>query len=154
MLGPLYHLVEEADRKTALKEASERLREGGVLFSAFISRFGVMGDLMKKLPDWIENSEEVWSLLKHGRSPEDAPRDCGFRGYFAKVAEIVPLHEAIGLETLVLAGVEPAISADDESYNGLQGEQRRLWLDLLYEISAEMSILGASRHLLYIGQKK
>lgn len=153
MLGPLYHLVEEADRKTALKEASERLREGGVLFSAFISRFGVMGDLMKKLPDWIENSEEVWSLLKHGRSPEDAPRDGGFRGYFAKVAEIVPLHEAIGLETLVLAGVEPAISADDESYNGLQGEQRRLWLDLLYEISAEESIVGASRHLLYIGRK-
>jgi hypothetical protein len=46
------------------------------------------------------------------------------------------------------------IAADDESYNKLQGKQRQLWLDLLYEISIERSILGASRHLLYIGRKK
>ena len=65
-----------------------------------------------------------------------------------------PLHEALGFETLVVAGIEPAISADDESYNKLQGEQRQLWLDLLYEMSAEKSIIGASRHLLYIGKKK
>jgi hypothetical protein len=152
-MGPLYHLVEEADRKTALKEAADRLREGGVLFSAFISRFGIMGDLMKNLTDWIENQAEVRSLVEHGHRPGDAPRG-GFRGYFAKVAEIAPLHEALGFETLALAGVEPGISADDESYNRLEGEQRRLWLDLLYEISQDSSILGASRHLLYIGRKK
>lgn len=153
LMGPLYHLVEEADRKTALKETTDHLREGGILLSAFISRFGVIGDLMKKLPDWIENSGEVRSLLENGRSPEEAPRDGGFRGYFAKVAEIAPLHEAFGFETLALVGVEPAISADDESYNKLQGEQRKMWLDLLYQISTEESMLGASRHLLYIGRK-
>jgi hypothetical protein len=84
---------------------------------------------------------------------EHATQDGGFRGYFAKVSEISPLHEALGFETLALVGVEPAISADDESYNKLQGEQRQRWLDLLYEISAEESISGASRHLLYIGRK-
>jgi hypothetical protein len=91
--------------------------------------------------------------LEQGRRPENAPRDGGFRGYFAKVPEIAPLHEALGFETLALVGVEPAISADDESYNQLEGSRRRLWLDLLYEISAEESMLGASRHLLYIGRK-
>jgi SAM-dependent methyltransferase len=153
LMGPLYHLVEEADRQAALKEASDRLREGGIFCSAFISRFGVMGDLMKKLPDWIENQEQVRYLLEKGRRPDHAPRDGGFRGYFAKASEIAPLHETLGFETLALVGVEPAISADDESYNKLEGVQRRLWLDLLYEISAEESILGASRHLLYIGRK-
>jgi len=54
---------------------------------------------------------------------------------------------------LTLAGVEPAISADDESYNKLQGQQRHLWLNLLYVVSTEPSIIGASRHLLYIGRK-
>lgn len=153
LMGPLYHLIEEADRKTALKQSADRLREGGILFSAFISRFGIMGDLMKNLPDWIKNQTEVRSLLENGRRPDDAPRGGGFRGYFAQVAEITPLHEAMGFETLALVGVEPAISADDESYSKLQGEQRQLWLDLLYEISTEASILGASRHLLYIGRK-
>jgi hypothetical protein len=31
---------------------------------------------------------------------------------------------------------------------------RELWLDLLQEVGAEASILGASRHLLYVGRKE
>ena len=40
--------------------------------------------------------------------------------------------------------LEPAISADDESYHAL---------DLLFEVSAERSMLAASRHLLYVGRR-
>jgi SAM-dependent methyltransferase len=152
LMGPLYHLVIEADRRAALKEASDCLRSGGLIFSAFISRFGIMGDLIRNVPDWIEQREEVRSILERGRSPEDFPRG-GFRGYFARISEIAPLHEAMGFETLTVAGVEPAISADDESYNRLDGIHRQLWLDLLVELSTERSIMGASRHLLYIGSK-
>jgi hypothetical protein len=152
LMGPLYHLIVEADRKAALREAFDRLRAGGLIFSAFLSRFGIMGDLIRNVPGWIEDQAEVRSLLARGRRPDDYPRG-GFRGYFAHVSEIAPLHEAVGFETLAVAGVEPAISADDESYNRLQGRQRQLWLELLYEMSAERSIIGASRHLLYIGRK-
>lgn len=152
LMGPLYHLVVEEDRITALKEVSDRLRKGGILFSAFISRFGVMGDLIKNMPYWIEDQEEVRSILEHGKDPHHQPQE-GFRGYFAHTNEIIPLHEGMGFETLALAGVEPAISADDESYNMLEGTQRQLWLDLFHEISTEKSILGASRHLLYVGKK-
>ncbi len=153
LMGPLYHLVVEADRKLALKEAFDHLREGGLLFSSFLSRYGVQGEILARNPGWIENQAEVKALLEAGKRPEDAPRG-GFRGYFARIPEIALLHEAAGLETVVLAGVEPAISADDESYNNLQGKQRQLWLNLFVEMSTEPSILGASRHLLYIGRKK
>ncbi|MGE5377629.1 MAG: class I SAM-dependent methyltransferase [Bacteroidota bacterium] len=153
LMGPLYHLVEAADRKRALTEAFCRLKKGGILFSAFISRLGIMGDLLKNVPQWIEEQQEVQSHLERGRDPDDYPKG-GFRGYFAHVSEIAPLHEAIGFETMTIAGVEPGISADDESYNMLQGGRRQLWLDLFYKISTEPSILGASRHLLYIGRKK
>jgi len=152
LMGPLYHLITETDRKVALQQAFDRLRAGGILFSAFLSRFGMMGDLIKKVPGWIENQAAVRSQLESGKRPDDFPRG-GFRGYAAQVSEIAPLHEAIGFESLVVAGVEPAISADDESYNKLEGRQRQLWLDLLFEISTDSSILGASRHLLYIGKK-
>ena len=153
LMGPLYHLVEEADRKQALQEAFDRLRAGGLFFSSFISRYGVLCDLIKDLPGWIEDQARVRSHLERGKRPEGAPRG-GFRGYFVKASEIAPLHEALGFETLVVACVEPVIAADDESYHRLQGGQRQLWLDLLYEISTEDSIIGASRHLLYIGRKK
>jgi len=152
VLGPLYHLVEESDRLLVLKQVFDLLKPGGGLFSAFISRYGILGDLMQKVPTWIEDRDQVRSVLDQGRDPENWPRG-GFRGYFATVDEIAPLHESLGFETRTLAAVEPAISADDDSYNGLEGHQRQLWLDLLFEISTEASILGSSRHLLYIGQK-
>jgi S-adenosylmethionine-dependent methyltransferase len=152
VMGPLYHLVEVADRKVALKEAAAHLKEDGILFSSFISRLGIMGDLIRNVPDWIENQAEVRSILELGKDP-DHYHGSGFRGYFAQISEISPLHESCGFETLTIAGVEPAISADDESYNKLEGMQRQQWLDLFYRISTELSIIGASRHILYIGRK-
>jgi hypothetical protein len=144
--------VVKADRKLALKEAFDRLRAGGLIFSSFISRFGMISDLIKNVPGWIEDQAKVRSLIERGKRPDGYPRG-GFRGYFAQASEIAPLHRAVGFETLVVAGVEPVISADDESYNKLQEKQRQLWLDLLFELSVEKSIIGASRHLLYIGKK-
>jgi hypothetical protein len=58
-----------------------------------------------------------------------------------------------GFSTLVVAAAEPAISADDKSYNTLEGKRRKAWLDLFFEISTQETIIGASRHLLYIGRK-
>ncbi len=152
LMGPLYHLVFEEDRRQAVRQAADRLRSGGLLFSTHLSRLGSLGDLMRRVPEWIERGEEVRSLLDRGRRPDDQPRD-GFRGYFARVSEIRPLHEALGIQTIVLAGVEPAISADDESYNKLQAPRRDLWLDLLFEVSSDETTVGASRHLLYVGRK-
>jgi S-adenosylmethionine-dependent methyltransferase len=152
LMGPLYHLVFEEDRREALRQALDRLRSGGLLFSTHLSRLGVLGDLMRKIPEWIEQGEVVRSLLERGRRPDNQSRG-GFRGYFARISEIRPLHEALGIQTIVLAGVEPAISADDEIYNNLQGSRRELWLDLLEEVSADETTVGASRHLLYVGRK-
>ena len=152
LMGPLYHLIYETDRNMALQEAFARLHAGGVIFTAFISRYGIWGDLLKNMPEIIEDWGEVQSVLSKGRNEDDYPRG-GFRAYFATVEEIAPLHEAVGFETIKVVGVEPAISADDESYNQLEGERRKRFLDVFYEISVQPSIVGASRHLLYIGRK-
>ena len=152
LMGPLYHLVFEEDRRQAVRQAADRLRSGGLLFSTHLSRLGVLADLIRRTPEWIERGEEVHSLLGRGRRPDDQPRG-GFRGYFARVSEIRPLHEALGIQTIVLAGVEPTISADDESYNKLQAPLRELLLDLLLEVGTDETTVGASRHLLYIGRK-
>jgi S-adenosylmethionine-dependent methyltransferase len=152
LMGPLYHLVHELDRILALQQAHARLRPGGIIVTTFVSRFGLFSDLLKTMPEWITERKEVQSVLAIGRDPEDYPRG-GFRGYFATPTELAPLHESFGFETLVVAASEPIIGADDESYNKLTGRQRRLWLDQLFEMSTEPSIIGASRHLLYIGRK-
>lgn len=152
LMGPLYHLIVEADRQTALQQAADRLRKDGVIFTAFISRYGLLYDLLRNKPEWVDNGDEVQSILADGKRPDHFPRG-GFRAYSARLPEIAPLHEALGFETLAIAGVEPAVGADDERYNQLQGEQRQRWLDALYTVSTEPSIIGASKHILYMGRK-
>lgn len=153
LMGPLYHLIEARDRQAALQQACDHLHPGGLLISAWISRFAVLSDLVKLRPEWIEDWAEVRSVLEFGQRPQHYPRG-GFRGYLAHPDEIAPLHEALGLEKMALAAVEPVIAADDESYNRLPASLRDQWLDLLFEVSTQPAILGASRHLLYIGRKK
>lgn len=152
LMGPLYHLVLEADRTAALKSAYACVKPGGVIFSALLSRLGVLGNLIKENPSWIEDQDHVRSLVQHGRRPAGALKG-GFRGYFVRLNEVAPMHETVGFRTLKIAGVEPAISADDDSYNKLEGKQRELWLDLLFEISGDQSMVASSRHILYIGEK-
>jgi SAM-dependent methyltransferase len=152
VMGPLYHLIVEADRVQALREAHTRLRSGGLIVSAWLCRYGVLADLLKHSPGWIDDQLHVASLLTFGKRPDSHPRG-GFRGYSARPAELAPLHEGAGFATLALAGVEPCIGADDDVYNRLSGKQREQWLDVLFQVSAEPSIMGSSRHLLYVGRK-
>ncbi|MGD1118100.1 MAG: class I SAM-dependent methyltransferase [Dehalococcoidales bacterium] len=152
LMGPLYHLVEQKDREKAVLEAYRRLKLGGLIFSAFVSRYGIWGNLMTTLPLLIERQEDLRSVMKEGK---DAVVPAGgFRGYFATTREIAPLHEKAGFKTLVLAGVEPANTVADGAYAGLEGERKQQWLDLLFAISTEPSLIGACDHLLYIGAKE
>ena len=106
LMGPLYHLVLKEDREKAVQEAYCRLKSGGVIFSSFVSRYGIWGTIMTRLSFLIDRQEDVRSVIKKGKDvmvPEG-----GFRGYFTTVKEIAPLHEKAGFRTLALAGVEPA----------------------------------------------
>lgn len=153
LMGPLYHLVRREDRLLALQRAHACLEAGGILFSALLSRYGCLGDQLKQGAPRGEEYAEFESIVECGCQPARSGQWQGFRGYWATAEEIAPLHEEAGFETIVLAGVEPAISADDESYNRLEGRQREFWLDLLFRVSAEPSMVASSRHLLYVGRK-
>ncbi len=82
LMGPMYHLIVEQDRRQALQQAIDRLRAGGLLVTAFLSRLGTLGDLLTRMPEWIERQAEVRFFIERGRRPDDQPRG-GFRGYFA-----------------------------------------------------------------------
>jgi S-adenosylmethionine-dependent methyltransferase len=153
VMGPFYHLVLEEDRKIALTQAYKHLKNGGLVFSTFTCRYGIWGDLMKNFPDHIDQAGRLEPIVTRGK--QDIPFESwgkAFRAYFASPEEIPLLHEAAGLKTIALAGLETA-GIRDEMYNSLQGKRRQKWLDLLFSISTQPSIVGASNHLLYVGKK-
>jgi S-adenosylmethionine-dependent methyltransferase len=153
IMGPLYHLVVEADRQAAVKEVYDRLKPGGIIVSAFISRFGIWADIMNKNPEILDDPAGAQMILDEGQDPVFTEWGRTFRAYFARLSEIAPLHERTGFRTLTVAGAEPLGIGMNETYADLSETSRRNWLDLMLKISAEPSILGASTHILYIGRK-
>jgi S-adenosylmethionine-dependent methyltransferase len=152
VMGPLYHLFSAPDRQVVLDQTYRHLKNGAPIVSSIIQRLGIMGFIMANSPEWILRPDEVDWMLREGRDSPEYPKG-GFPGYGARPEELREMHEGAGFITECIAAVEPAIGAFDESYNRLQGKVHEAWLDLLFRISTEPSLLGTSRHLLYIGHK-
>lgn len=155
LMGPLYHLLSEEDRRKALREARRVLRANGLLFAAFITSYAVIRWAAKEEPQWIiQNPESLKALLSSGALPK-RPDDPGFTSaYFAHPAEIKPLLESEGFETLDLIACEGVISMIEEKINELKGEAFEAWVELNYRLSRDPSIHGAAEHILYVGRKR
>ncbi len=157
LMGPLYHLHAEADRRQALTQTLRKLKPGGRLFAAFIGRYAVHRWLAWNDPAWVlREPERHERLLATGEDerPVEAPVGQGLAdAYLAHPTEIVPFMESCGLETLALIGCEGISDSLDSLLNQAQPEVWNAWVDLNYQPSQDPSLHGACSHLLYVGQK-
>lgn len=154
LMGPLYHLLIEEDRRRALCEARRVLKANGLLFAAFITKYAVLRWATKEEPNWIiKHPERLETLLSLGALPK-RPDDTGFTSaYFAHPNEIKPLIESEGFDTLDLIACEGIISMIEGKINELTGEAFEAWVELNYKLGRDPSILGAAEHILYVGRK-
>jgi ubiquinone/menaquinone biosynthesis C-methylase UbiE len=66
MMGPLYHLLEEENRRKAIREARRVLKPKGIAFVAFIIRYAGIRWIAKHEPDCQGCFEKAQHLLKTG----------------------------------------------------------------------------------------
>jgi S-adenosylmethionine-dependent methyltransferase len=151
VMGPLYHLHQEAERLAALGQAKRLLNSGGLIFGSFITRFSAFRDAAVHGYSFVEADPaytEQWlanGINYHGGGFTDA--------YFARPEEVIPLVEKAGFKTIKMIGCEGILSGHEEYVYSLSGLDREFWLDLNYRMAQEPSLYGASDHLLYIGRK-
>jgi SAM-dependent methyltransferase len=114
LLGPLYHLVEAADRAQALAEARRVTRPGGLVVAAGISRYAGLLEYGNAGLLSEENAELFTDSLTTGRNYDDPT---GFtNAYFHHADELRAEFEAAGLHDLVVLGVEgPAAPTMDKA---------------------------------------
>ena len=155
VMGPLYHLIDEADRLAAVRESLRVLKAGGVVLAATINHLGVARAGVSEFPDWY-NDPICLNIVDSyiNRVPYDEPH--GFtEAYFAHPLELRRWYEDAGAETISMA-------AQEGIAGGLRDECRRLaenptaWQHFVRIVLAtceDPTILGGSEHTLYVGRK-
>ena len=104
LLGPLYHLLDPAERARALAEARRVVRPGGLIVGAFISRHAPIIDVSAKL---LINDDAMFGRLRRLRHEGRNDANHGFTAaYFHTVEEIRADFAAAGLDDPAVYGVE------------------------------------------------
>lgn len=157
LMGPLYHLLDEADRRRAVAEARRVLTRDGLLFAAFITAYAPLRDMAKFYPEeiagYFSTPAAVIEWVKDGRWPS-RPGGGFTDAYFAHPAVVRPFMEEAGFETLSLLACEGVVSMIEDKVNELAGPLWDYWVEVNYRLASDPSILGGCEHLLYIGKKK
>ncbi len=149
LFGPLYHLVDQADRLKSLKEAYRLLKPNGQLFAVGISRFAsLMDSLYKEVLDSKKQviKQELVTGVHHKISE-------GFDfGYLHTPSELKEEIQQSGFQNVSILAIEGPVWHKGIMAN-LYKDQNN-WQELLTiieKIEAEESILGASAHIMAIG---
>jgi SAM-dependent methyltransferase len=155
LLGPLYHLIDRADRLTALREAARVVRRGGLVLAAVISRFASAYDgLRRHFLDDPDFQTVVAQDLRSGRHVNPTRRPGWFTtAYFHHPDEVPRELGDAGLSVESVLAIEGPGSFLVDAEHWLDDPDRReVLLRVIRAVEAEPTLLGASSHLLAVGR--
>ncbi|HOU11736.1 MAG TPA: methyltransferase domain-containing protein [Anaerolineae bacterium] len=154
LMGPLYHLLDEAERRQALAEAYRVVKPGRLVCAAFITRYAAHRDAAARYPEQaFEEAADYRNIAQTGLLPPRADGAVAFTAYFAHPAEVTPLCRSVGLDVDAVLGVEGVASAHETLLNALEGAAWDFWVDVNYEIAHDPAIHGGAEHLLAVCRK-
>jgi len=153
LMGPLYHLLEEEERRKAICEAARLLKPGAPIFASFTTRYAPCSFAAKYYPEKLAEENRDFRIMLETGVYRPVSGQGWTHAYFAHPSEVRPLLESCGFESLDLIACEGIISMIEEKVNELTGEFWEEWVELNYRIGKDPCVHGAAEHLLYVGRK-
>jgi len=152
LMGPMYHLLEEADRVTAMNAALRLLKPGGVIYVSFINIFAGLIYAMKFKPEAVIDPNETpfMECIYNGISYAGTAFT---QAFFIQKDEMLPFMARFPLEKLHFFGQEGITSPCEQNLTA-QPEVAEAWLDLSERLWERDDLLNYSEHLMYVGRKK
>ncbi len=153
--GPFYHLPDEPDRDRACTEMARVLRPGGLVFVAMMPVYAFLRRTLMLEDERFQLADPAFlrPLLEKGIYGNAVPgrfTSC----YGVRAEQVAPFFEAHGFTTQALLAANGFASGLGEALAAMEAVDpagyRRV-LDLAIETAGDLSLLGTSAHLLYVG---
>lgn len=151
-MGPIYHLVEAADRRRALAESLRVLKRGGMLYVAYINKFFTFAHLATQNKQFLQ---EKWyqTIIEQGAMKSDDP-DCFWTdAWFSKPSEMEAMLSEFPVRVCHHLAQDGTARMLAERINDLKPAYFNRWADYHIRTCEEPSILGSSNHGLIIARK-
>ncbi len=150
MLGPLYHLQVEDERRRAVQEAMRVAKPDAPLFCAVITRYAPLRWWAKNDPARVTDNLAWWTeRLESGLFGDFE----GFTDFHTvRAEEFRPFIESCGLETIDLVGCEGVVSMIRDRVNALESTAWDAWVELNYRLGKDPSTHGGAEHLVHVGR--
>ena len=144
LLGPLYHLHEEADRLRCIEEAKRVCKRGGKIFFAFISNDMVILTMQQAHSDY----------LMAGDYNKETFRLDDFPFVFHTVDRCRELLDKAGIRICHEVASDGASELMQGLVNGLDEASYQQYLRYHFYICEKPEFLGMSNHLLFVGEAR
>jgi len=156
LMGPLYHLQDEADRAEAVNTALRHLKPGGKLYVSFIQLFsGLIYDLQHGGYICADAADPACRHLLDNVVDGENYIGPGFAPVcFYHLRNILPFMERFPVKKLHLFGQEGFLAPNKYQLMERDESEVRTWVELAKRYIELPELLSWSEHLMYIGEKK
>lgn len=154
VMGPMYHIFEEADRRKVIDNAIKHLKPNGKIYIAFINLFA---GVAYYLDEWKEGFKAELEM-------DSSYGDClisnqGWNGKaftearFEALPEIKAFCDSFGLKKVTLFGQEGFLGTQIHQIEAMEEPHKSLWIDYAYRMCELDEYLIMSDHIMYIGER-
>lgn len=151
-MGPFYHLVESSDREKCMKECLRVLKKGGLLVTAYIPRYYVFQYVAMQNPDLLD-AGLAEQIIRTGQLRHDDEKCFWTDTYYSTCEEMEQLYGRHGVKIIDHFAQDGATAHFSERVDRWDEAQFQVWCDYHYSVCRERSLLGASNHVVIVGQK-
>lgn len=151
-MGPFYHLISEEQRNRCMDECIRVLKKNGILATAYIPRFYVFQYVATSNRNYID-SALAKQLIETGVLKHSDEKCFWTDTYYSSKEEMEQLYLSKNLKItdhFAQDGLAPLLSQQVDQWNETEFD---VWCQYHYSVCREQSILGASNHVIIIGEK-
>jgi SAM-dependent methyltransferase len=156
--GPLSHILDEAERETAIEELWRVTKSEAPLFVSVMGRLAVLQLLIQHTGEIADDEDEIEllpELAEHGTYNKELLEQYNreptcFNLHLFRVDELEALLEEAGLEVKTIAGLEGFASLRRSGLNDLETEKQEPIKQVIQSLREDRAVADISSHILAV----